>query len=260
MKNSINWKLYLILLSACIISIFAVMPYSFTLVGEAIKQSPLPFPLLVVVALIQSSILFAVVIFIGLKLSNKLGLGLPIIEGYLAKRKLEPGVGRTVRAAVGLGIAAGLAIILIDLIFFKAGVGISLWSGQMPPYWMGLLASFYGGISEEILLRLFLMTVLVWLFNKFRKSGSNILNSTPAMWLAIIIASVIFGLGHLPATASVTAITGAVVLRAIVLNGIGGLIFGWLYWKKGLEAAMISHFSADICLHVILPLIALLFM
>jgi len=39
------------------------------------------------------------------------------------------------------------------------------------------------------------------------------------------------------------------------LNGIGGIIFGWLYWKKGLESAMISHFSADIVLQVIFPFV-----
>jgi hypothetical protein len=42
--------------------------------------------------------------------------------------------------------------------------------------------------------------------------------------------------------------THIIVARAIILNGIGGIIFGWLYWKKGLESAIISHFSLDIIL------------
>ena len=56
---------------------------------------------------------------------------------------------------------------------------------------------------------------------------------------------------------SLTALTPMVIVRAIVLNAVGGIIFGWLYWKKGLESAMISHFSADIVLHVIVPLTVL---
>lgn len=48
-----------------------------------------------------------------------------------------------------------------------------------------------------------------------------------------------------------TLLTPILIVRTIILNGIGGIIFGWLYWKKGLESAMISHFSADIVLHVI---------
>ena len=49
-------------------------------------------------------------------------------------------------------------------------------------------------------------------------------------------------------------LTPLVITRAILLNGIGGVVFGWLYWKRGLEAAMIAHFSADIVLHVLLAL------
>ncbi|HQB51159.1 MAG TPA: CPBP family intramembrane metalloprotease, partial [bacterium] len=124
--------------------------------------------------------------------------------------------------------------------------------------WKSLLASFYGGVSEEILLRLFLMTVFVWLGWKIKKASNN-RPTNATVWLAIILSAIIFGLGHLPITGEITAITPVVILRAIVLNGVGGVIFGWLYWKKGLEAAMISHFSADICLHVILPLVVVMF-
>jgi membrane protease YdiL (CAAX protease family) len=42
------------------------------------------------------------------------------------------------------------------------------------------------------------------------------------------------------------------------LNGLGGLAFGWLYWKRGLESAIMAHFSADIVLHVITPLVVML--
>ncbi|MBN2313418.1 MAG: CPBP family intramembrane metalloprotease [Sedimentisphaerales bacterium] len=71
--------------------------------------------------------------------------------------------------------------------------------------------------------------------------------------MAILLNSVLFGLGHLPMTARFTEITPLVVLRAIILNGIAGITFGWLYWKKGLESAMISHFTTDIVLHVLPP-------
>jgi membrane protease YdiL (CAAX protease family) len=42
----------------------------------------------------------------------------------------------------------------------------------------------------------------------------------------------------------------------VVLNGLAGLVFGWFYWTFGLEAAMVSHFSGDIVLHVIWPVLA----
>jgi len=42
-----------------------------------------------------------------------------------------------------------------------------------------------------------------------------------------------------------------VVTRALLLNGIPGLACGYLYVRYGLEAAMLSHFSLDIVLHLI---------
>jgi len=65
---------------------------------------------------------------------------------------------------------------------------------------------------------------------------------------------VLFGLGHLPATANILPLTPLVITRAVVLNGVGGVIFGWLYWKRGLESAMVAHFSADLILHVLFAL------
>lgn len=255
MKNIINWKLFKILLSASIISIIAVLPYAFTLAGDVINQVPIPLPMLILVSVIQSSILFAIVLFLGLILSKKVGLGLPIIEDFLSKKKTQFDIKSIIKTSVSFGFVVGVAIILVDLMFITSSGDISLWSGQMPPAWMGFLASFYGGISEEILLRLFFMTFLVWVFSKLRKSGENISNNNLIMWSAIIIATFIFGLGHLPITESVTALTPLVIIRAIILNGIGGIIFGWLYWKKGLESAMIAHFSADIVLHTIFPIL-----
>jgi len=253
MKNIINWKLYMVLLSVSIIAIIAVLPYAFTLAGDVVKQVPFSLSIFILITIIQSSILFAIVLFFGLILSKKVGLGLPIIEDFLSKKNARPDIKSIVKTSALIGVAVGIAIILTDLLFAKLGGSISLWSGQMPPAWMGFFASFYGGINEEILLRLFFMTFLIWLFSKFKKADVNILNNNPIMWSAIIIATVIFGLGHLPITGSVTDLTPLVVIRAIVLNGIGGIIFGWLYWKKGLESAIIAHFSADIVLHTIFP-------
>jgi len=126
------------------------------------------------------------------------------------------------------------------------------------PVWKALLASFYGGIGEEVLLRLFLVSFFVWITFKTKKNADGNPESI-GIWLSIILAAVFFGLGHLPATAQITPLTGLVVARAIVLNGVLGIIFGWLYWKKGLESAMIAHFSTDIVLHIIAPAIVSFF-
>jgi membrane protease YdiL (CAAX protease family) len=107
-------------------------------------------------------------------------------------------------------------------------------------------------MTEEILMRLFLTTFFIWLGMKITKRTTP---SRTGIVVSIILASIIFGLGHLPITASVTQINALVVARAIVLNGIGGVIFGFLFWKKGFESAVIAHFTADIFLLTVLPLV-----
>jgi membrane protease YdiL (CAAX protease family) len=73
------------------------------------------------------------------------------------------------------------------------------------------------------------------------------------MWTANILTAVLFGLAHLPATAALLPLTPLVIVRAIVLNGLAGVVFGWLYWRRGILLAMTSHFCADLVLHVIAP-------
>lgn len=251
-KKLVNWKLFFILFIASILSVVAVLPYSLTLQGEALKTVDIPLPLLLLISMIQNSVMFALLIFFGLKLTKLTGLSLPILEGLIDNNKVKIKIKSIFKISAILGIGIGIVIILLDYLFTKVGVDLE---GQVSfPLWQGFLASFYGGIGEEILLRLFMMTFIVWIFSKMKKSKDKIIKNNFIMWSSIIIAALLFGLGHLPATAVLTVLTPLVIFRALLLNGIGGVVFGWLYWKKGLESSMIAHFSADIILHVLFPL------
>ena len=251
-KKLVNWKLFFILFIASILSVIAILPYSLTLQGEALKTVDIPLPLLLLISMIQNSVMFALLIFFGLKLTKPTGLSLPILESLIDNNKVKIKIKSIFKISAILGIGIGIVIILLDYLFTKVGVDLG---GQVSfPLWQGFLASFYGGIGEEILLRLFMMTFIVWIFSKMKKSKDKIIKNNFIMWSSIIIASLLFGLGHLPATAMLTVLTPLVIFRALLLNGIASVVFGWLYWKKGLESSMISHFSADIILHVLFPL------
>lgn len=252
-----NWKLFIILLIASIFGTIAVFPYTLTL-ENVLQNLQVPLYLFLTGQIIQTTIMFAFVIFIGLFLAKKVGLGLPVLEGWLEGREVKSYLKSILGISVGLGILAGILITGLDFLFSFAGAAINVAQASVnPPVWQGFLASFYGGINEEILLRLFLMTLLVWIFFKIKKTSEGKPTKT-GVWLAIILAAVIFGIGHLPAVMTITSLTPLMVVRTIVLNAAGGIIFGWLYWKKGLESAMISHFSADIVLHVIVPFLVLM--
>jgi hypothetical protein len=255
-KMNINRKLFLILWMASIFGVISILPYVFTIQGGIPSNSPVPFHVLIVGQIIQNAIILAIAILIGLKLAKKVSLGLPILEGWLEGRKIKSNLKSILGISIGLGLLVGVLMVGLDLLFSIMGVTINVAQASSinPPAWQGFLASFYGGINEEIMLRLFLMTLIVWVFYKIKKTKEGAPTKL-SIWMAIVMAAVIFGAGHLPALMSITTITPLLIIRTIALNALGGIIFGWLYWKKGLESAMISHFSADIVLHVIVPLL-----
>jgi membrane protease YdiL (CAAX protease family) len=152
------------------------------------------------------------------------------------------------RVGVATGLLAWLLITVCDVLFVEWIGKETMAKIETPTAFYGFLASFYGAFVEEVLLRLLFMALLCVPLKRF---------GNPGIWIAIWITAVVFGLGHLPGTAralglaSVYELSSRIVMRGIVLNSIAGVIFGWLYWKKGLEYAMLSHFMTDIGLHVV---------
>lgn len=252
--KALFWREFLILLGAGTLGVVAVIPYQFTLLGGVPEETPVSFPVLLLLSILQNMVLLALAIGVGLFCARRVGLGAPILEGWLRGERVGERVRAIVSPSILLGLGAGLIIILLEMAIFAGRLPTNLQAVEEPPPWQGFLASFYGGIGEEILLRLFLVSLLAWLLSRVWKDAEG-KPTVGGMWVVIIVASVLFGLGHLPTTAQLTPLTPLIIARAIVLNGIAGLAFGYLYWKRGLESAMLAHFSTDILLHVILVML-----
>lgn len=227
------------------------LPYIFALQRSLIEQAGQPLWLVGVASVVQASILLAVAVFFGLKLAKTLNFNPFVLLDSSAP------LGENIKRIAKLGIPVGAIVALVikfgDFFFLKSIPELKI-AAEVIPFWKALLVAPYGGVVEELLMRLFLVTLLAWVLGKIFKAQEVVKNNW-IMWAAIVLVSVIFGLGHLPATATIVALTPIVVIRAIVLNGIGGLFFGWLYWKKGLEYAIVAHFTTDVVLHAVLPLL-----
>jgi membrane protease YdiL (CAAX protease family) len=44
-------------------------------------------------------------------------------------------------------------------------------------------------------------------------------------------------------------------IRTFLISGTAGVVFARIFWKKGLEAAIVAHGAADIVVHVVRPLV-----
>lgn len=162
----------------------------------------------------------------------------------------QPFIASIIVAAIG-----GMALILFDMLFFGKYSVIIRESYNTKPTISFLLASvMYGGVIEEVMLRLFWMTLVVFvLWKVFDRKNER--PSTVILITANIIAALLFAAGHLPATAAMLGLSPMIVFRCFLLNGGCGLLFGWLYRKYGLRYAMIAHGGC----HIVSKLIWILF-
>jgi hypothetical protein len=260
-QRRFNWKVFLVLWLAAILGAVALLPYSLALMQmSAAPKPPLPLATLILLEIVQAAVEMAIVAAVGLFLASRIGLGAPILEAVFAGENVGERIKAILVPSVGLGVIATLAVLgLAQFVFtpaLKAQLGATnslTTPGAQPSAWQGLLASFYGGIDEELLLRLFLFSLLAFL-GKFISHTPQGRPTQTVLWVANVLAAVIFGLGHLPTTAALAPLTPLVITRAIVLNGLVGLATGYLYFSRGIESAMLAHFSADIVLHVITAL------
>ena len=214
--------------------------------------------------IIIQALINAAVVLVGLWLARRAGLKLPLIESWARGEPIRQPLRALLPAPISIGIGAAVIVLALDRLLFTPllldelrALGTNIPTSVVPPAWQGLLAALYGGIEEEVQTRLFLMSLLVWVGNFLgTRRMANPRPLAAAVWSANIAVALLFGLSHLPTTVGAgISLSPLVVTRALVLNGLGSLAFGWLYWRRGLESAMLAHFSGDVLLHVIAPLL-----
>ncbi len=190
--------------------------------------------------LVNPSIFLITALAMGTFLGEKTSLKIPLLSQLLKKDDSLSVLPILTHGVIG-GIIAGLLILGTSTAFEPflstefAALGEQIKTG--------LLARFlYGGITEEILMRFGLMTLFVWIGIKV--FGDQ--KATP-YWIGIGLSSILFAIGHFPiAFQTLGDPSGLLLLYILIGNAVGGIIFGWLYWKKGLEAAMIGHIFAHV--------------
>jgi membrane protease YdiL (CAAX protease family) len=242
------WKLILFFTLVGLIGGFALGFYTLDLypakIREELLQQGMTELLLAVVTAMQSAGYGMVLGTIGIVLSKKAGLWRePIRIGSYP-----------LLLAAAVSLLGGLAMILPDVLYFGKHSQVIADSYLSKPSPVYILASMtYGAVIEEVMLRLFAMSLIAWLLQKmFPKKA---VSSYPLI-IANILCSLLFAAGHLPATFLTIGSSATVIFRCFLLNGGLGLLFGWLYRKHGLQYAMIAHGGC----HLISKLIWILFL
>lgn len=193
-------------------------------------------PVLAVKALLMlnPALLVCVAALLGAALAHRVGL-----RSLAAGTASDPTWARTLARSAGLGLVLGLALAAVDaLLQPHLGDGWQRLVAAGPPGAAVLLGSMlYGGQAEEVLLRWGVMSLMAWALQSLlgdRRHGI-------AMVIAVVIAAGLFAAAHPPVLAAQVELTPLVVTRTFLINGVAGLVYGGLFWRRHLEAAMAAH-------------------
>ncbi|MEK3805531.1 CPBP family glutamic-type intramembrane protease [Bacillus sp. FSL H8-0547] len=252
--KKLEMKLALFIGVICFGAGFLLLPYQLETLNSALPQSEfekmtadMQVGIMSLAFSAQLFLMSFLLAWAGFHLARKTGFSFDILQSFFEKGQNKSFAGKPFVLAVIFGGITGFLIVASDRFYFENRI---LQLNEFSPEfsWLGLAAGVVGGgVFEETLLRLFFVSFLVWGFRKiFRTSGKTV------YWAAILIAALGFAALHLPFTFVVFGeLTGLIVFRSFLLNGIGGIFFGYLYWKNGFEYAIISHMFAHISMQLL---------
>lgn len=225
----------------------------------------LPPPVLLKIAsFIQPAVLTTLAVVVGMWLSPKVGLHAPAAEAASRGEAFLPKLKPQLLPGVLAGIATGLALVgtwVVAKPFFSAEF-ISR-AEEFNRFMPHITRFLYGGFTEEILLRWGIMTFLVWgswrvlpplrqrkpLPPLLGREGSQDKPGPVYFVGAIFLSALIFGAGHLPIASMLAGgLTVPIVAYVVTGNSIFGIVAGFLYWRHGLESAIIAHIMAHVVL------------
>ena len=228
-----NWKFLLFVLLGGLIGGFFTGCYMYdSLSSDMLKQlqeQNVTKEMLAIVLMFQYGIIYGLILAcIGIVLSKKINLW----KEFKINKK----------AIIVTSIITIIAALLLfpgdKLIFGSLNSWVNEQYTSSPTISKIIAGLLSGGIIEEVMMRLFLMSLIVFIISKISKKKEipNIV-----FIIANIIVALLFAVGHLPATINMTTLTPVLVFRCFLCNGVIGISFGYLYRKYGIGYAMISH-------------------
>jgi membrane protease YdiL (CAAX protease family) len=179
-----------------------------------------------------------------------------IIVGFFFASRCRPISRRPLRdrtrlTALSLVSGAALGAILLAALVAAAMAEPALrarFAGRLAePVWRPWALAFESSILEEVTFRLFIMSVIGWSATRLVKSQGA------AFVIALFTSATVFGLAHLPAWSALVHTTPALMLVVLLLNGVGGVLLGWIFWHWGLPYAILCHFAGDVVIQVLGP-------
>jgi hypothetical protein len=190
--------------------------------------------------------------FLGLRLWRWSGL-----PGSL-KTETPKGFDRVARpaASLGLGLMVGLLLLGVIRLALEPAVpaaGARIAAAAALPIWRRLVIIYVAAVGEELAFRLLLLSVVTGVTMRLLRRAAGV-PSQGVVRGAIGLSAFAFAAVHLPAWSAVGPLSLGLTLMVMTLNGLGGVVFGYVFVTRGIVAAMWAHAGADCAIQLIGPL------
>jgi hypothetical protein len=176
-------------------------------------------------------------VWLGLAAARRVEMGAPILDETVA----APLAARRLAISVVVGLACGAllwAVLIYGLVPIEPVLATRLRARIEAPAWFPWALAVESSILEEFVLRLFLLSSVAWLLARRWRNPI-------ASWSAITVSSLNFAAVHLQAWLATTNPTAVLIASVLTLNGVAGIVLGYLYWRWGIESAVLAHVAAD---------------
>jgi len=181
-----------------------------------------------------------------------LGLG-PPLNLVTRSREQRAGFARRASQSAALGVAAAVVVAAIDYLIFNGETARRTPALDAHPTPLARVAiTFVGGLAEELFFRVGVATLVatgVWAV-LHRTVGERPVTVTAAQWVGTIAAAVYVGVWHV----GMASDPGGTA-RVVTINVVGNLLYGWTYWRRGLELSTLTHGILNGTLYIGLPLL-----
>lgn len=236
-------RLFWLLVALCAGGVALSSPFLLATIRAA-RPPASPFAVLAVQGL-QTLLLCALAAWGGIRFAPRARLDAPWLRAFAERRDRPQAFGSVAIEAAAVASVTAIVVVALALML-RSSLPEALGRPVSAGFWVRASSAFYGGIVEETLIRWGVLTAVIALALR--------LGAREAFWTANIAAALIFGALHLPSVAlSGIPLSPAVVAYVLLGNGIAGVVFGWIFRRCGLEAAMVAHGAADVWLQAALP-------
>lgn len=253
-----------LLIVLALVGVALEFPFALALKFVTRAEVSSTFPVLAIAIVLTAMVPFAV------RVNSRLALpGAPLLAAKLAGERLHFRVSSLLRISVSYAILAALvgAVVLsivIVPIFLMHPNSVGRVNLPVPPMMklapgriaiVGALVAIPAAVSEEIQFRLVLFAVFAWIARAITRGASGA-SGRGALWFATILQAYAFGMVHLvPLAGSMFHTTGKLLVGGLLMPQTWeGVVFGRLYLRRGLEAAMLAHATMDFALFVLVAI------